>query len=47
MQFWFPVKPTVRYSKKFLEAPEEGVLILERVMKWSVGKNKKSLGSLQ
>lgn len=47
MQFWSPLKPRVRYSKKFLEAPKEGALTLERIMKQSVEKNLNSLGRLK
>lgn len=47
MQFLSPVKPRVRYSKKFLEAPKEGALTLERIMKQSVEKNINSLGTLK
>lgn len=47
MQFWSPVKPRIRYSNIFLEAPEEGALTLDRKMKQSMEKNIKSLGTLK
>lgn len=47
MQFWSPLKPSIRYSKDFLEAPEEGALTLDRIMKQSVEKYINSLGTLK
>lgn len=47
MQYWSPVKPRTAYSNVFLEAPEEGALTLDRIMKQSVEKNINSLCTLK